>query len=473
VFACRALGTVKDGESLTSGRTPGETSTSTTGAGAAPNSRVVGGLRGHNATLSAATPQLAAWFRSVHPSSRLPRSAVAAAMVAACAAMAACSAGGAGAQHSSTPSTRQAALASPSVSTDPVIAFGKPVHAASEGRERPLGRLAFVLEVVSQSVYEFDLGRGRFLGPSPLVQDDRGHILALPGDPTVVSSNPPQGLAASHDTLVVAGGLDGTVVEIPILPDGLGTPVSIEVPVVSVMEPSGGQTVSNASTPSGRPAVRKVVILDDSRRAVAITADTRTNTSVAYLVDLISHRVLTSRQTPHGQVNAMATDGSRIALGTSNSRLVLMDANLNTVEDIGLRGQPGALAYVKDVVVASELANGTGGSAATQLERVELPSANSAVIGVAGGGTLPGALWADETMTLWAIAGSTHLRMLENGQPAGEIALCGNIRSLAVTPDYILGTCLNGAKLGLVDRSSGRVSLLDGGGFPSAVVVRP
>src|SRR5258708_7249621 len=45
-------------------------------------------------------------------------------------------------------------------SADVPIAYGKPLHAASEGREDPTGTgLAFLLDSGSRSVYEFDVAR--------------------------------------------------------------------------------------------------------------------------------------------------------------------------------------------------------------------------------------------------------------------------------------------------------------------------
>jgi hypothetical protein len=64
------------------------------------------------------------------------------------------------------------------VSRDVPIPLGTGIHAPSEPAETPLGELAYVVDSRGLSVYEFDPGRGRFLGPAPRVvaQDDRRRL---------------------------------------------------------------------------------------------------------------------------------------------------------------------------------------------------------------------------------------------------------------------------------------------------------
>jgi hypothetical protein len=260
-------------------------------------------------------------------------------------------------------------------------------------------------------------------------------------------------------------------VELQIGANGLGDPVAIQLPVTDVVEPLayGGRTVSNASSFTGRPYVSKVELLD-RHHAVAITQDIHRGTSVAYLVDLATRRVIATEQMPAGQVNAAAADGKMFVIGTNESKLVLFDSNLKMTSQRALLGVPAALAYAGGVVFASELSRQPGGGSAIQLERVDITSHRSSVM-VSTRGTFAGPVWADSTLILWAEPEAGQIASFTNARAGKEAGLCKDIRSLAVTPTFIMGVCLNGAKLAFVDRTTHSVTELNAGGFPAAIVV--
>ncbi len=171
----------------------------------------------------------------------------------------------------------------------------------------------------------------------------------------------------------------------------------------------------------------------------------------------------------------LVSDGAGlIALGTNESKLVLVDDSLNVLERRPLHGTAGGIAYratTRDFFV-SEKVTDTGDPASLRLERLHLGSSESTVIAQASG-DFAGPVFADSVAIVWALAAATQVRALESGKPNHDLTLCGDVRSLAATPRYLFAVCLTGAKFAVLDRVSGALSLFAAGGYPAAVAVRP
>lgn len=104
--------------------------------------------------------------------------------------------------------------------------------------------MAFVLDQGTRSVYVYDTARRRFIGPAVRLDPRHERFSSgyathrLPGYPTV-TAKPPQHLAVVGRRVVVAGGLDGTVVVVPIEDARLRQPRPIPVPIREVMLEGG------------------------------------------------------------------------------------------------------------------------------------------------------------------------------------------------------------------------------------------
>jgi hypothetical protein len=356
------------------------------------------------------------------------------------------------------------------VSRDVPIPLGTSIHAPSEPPETPLGELAYVVDSRALSVYEFDLGRGRFLGPAPRVvaQDDR--TLTLPGYPFVVSSHPPQQAAVAPSWLFVAGGIDGTVVIMRRTP-GLGAPRAVALPAVPVQREarSGGGSVSNASQ-TGAPFIIRVVALGDSQ-AVAISQDD-SGTSVAYLVDAADGRVLRSVQLPGGTATAAAalTGGGQLAVGMNEGHVLVLDGQLRVVADRPLEGNPRGMAVAGgDVAISTTAAAGHAPASDLWL----LDPRTGAIRHLSGAGNpYSGSVAAAGGTVWWALSDLAQVRELRtDGTMARTLGACKYISSVAAGPAVLLATCLEHSQLAVVDLSSGGRRLYDAGSWPASVAL--
>jgi hypothetical protein len=327
-----------------------------------------------------------------------------------------------------------------------------------------------VVDSRAQSVYEFDLGRGRFLGPAPRVIGQDGGTLTLPGYPFVVSRNPPQQAALAPSWLFVAGGTDGTVVIMRRTP-GLGAARAVALPAVPVQREarSGGGSVSNASE-SGAPFITRVVALGDSQ-VVAISQDD-SGTSVAYLVDAADGGLLRSVQLPGGTANAAAalTGGGRFAVGMNEGHLLLLDGQLNVLANRSLDGTPKGMAVVGDQVAISATA-AAGHAPASDLWLLDPRTGASRHLSAAGT-PYSGPVAAAGGTVWWTLSDLAQVRELRtDGTLARTLDACRYISSVAAGPTVLLATCLEHNQLAVVDLSSGGRRLYDAGGFPASVAL--
>ena len=362
------------------------------------------------------------------------------------------------------------------VSADPPIAFAHRIHAPSETREKPLGRLAFVVDSGSQSVYEFDFGRGRFLGPAPRVQTvDHGslHTIALPGYPTVIGHQPPQQAARWHDHLFIAGGLDGTVVDIPILADGLGKPVPISIPPAQMVRPDG-TLGTDASVETGQPFVAMLAVTADGR-VLAIVKPHHMNTSVAYLVDGATHQVLATHQLPHGAAVSVAESGHTfLVAGDDGHLLQLRTADLEVVQDTAIANSVSGMASAgaSSVILSLDEATPHATTGAATLVRVDLSTGRAALLASAST-PFAGAVVSTPVGVWWALPDAGTVRLIQSGGQTRDLTICRSISDIAVDASQLIATCVGSRVLAVVDTSTGRSTMQPAGGFPFAVVLGP
>lgn len=366
----------------------------------------------------------------------------------------------------------------PPISKDAPIAFGAPIVPPSEPREAPLGKLAFLIDSGSQSAYEYDFGRGRFIGPARLVNDGH-HVIAMPGYPTVLSDQPVQHGTIAGDRLVVAGGIDGTVIVVPITPEGLGKPARLLVPVVQVQEEPlyGGRSVANGERLTGRPEVDHIAAIDETR-IVAVTSSQSNGTSVAYLVDAHSMKVTKSTQLPFGQTDHILAAGDTFVAVTNEGELLILDFDLQVrhtfkIQGLASGGGPGGLSVAGGNAYITEARTIAPGAKQTpQLETIDLETGASTIQQVNIGDDLGPVLAAGGR--LWvAGANSTVVEGISlTGGPAVRLGTCRGVRAIAMALSYLLMPCTP-ASFAVVDTRSGAVTLDSGGAFPVDVTVAP
>jgi hypothetical protein len=346
------------------------------------------------------------------------------------------------------------------VSSDPPIPAGSPIHAPSEPREELRGPAIYLVDSGSKSVYEYDTSRGRFLGPAPRV-DLVQRVVTLPGYPTVVSKQPPQGGILFGRNLIVAGGLDGTVVDIPLNSKG-----ELESPHAFTLQPApvsfNRTRRSNGETPTGKPFIKLVAATAD--RLLAITHDQVTLTSEAYLLDSSSGRVLGVRQLPGGVAAAVATDGSGFVVAMSNGSLVELSLHLAVIHTTGLS------TTAASVAVSGQSAY-VGLSYPAKLVRVDLHSHRFEQVATAATG-FSGPIAASGKDVWWALPDISAIREIstQSHEEVAEIYPCRFISSMIVYQNAVLATCIEHNQLARVDLANGSVTLTSAGGFPIALI---
>jgi hypothetical protein len=387
---------------------------------------------------------------------------------------------GCGGTHGVPPSSTQSPVALTKdgvpISSDPVIGVGKPIVAPHQPREKPAGPLAFVLDAGSESVYEYDLARHRFLGPAPRVLDSHKQVVDLPGYPVSVGNQPPQQAVLCGDTLVVAGGGDGTVVAIPVSASGLGDPVTIKLPVVTVAKRSslGHGTASSASR-LGVPFVAYVAPID-GRHVLAVTQGALAAVAVGYLVDLQRHVVTAAAQLGDGDSNAAASYQGRamVALGDgtvalADSQLDVTHAKLPTPAGTATWGlaASGQTAYLSTGVFSTHV-----GNAPSQLVSFVPAQTGQQVIATDSdpiGGTIA---LAGDTM-VWARPDAPRTEQVNLATHSTTSWRTCAPDSVAAWRTQILATCTAPGEMDVVDTATGHVAKLFAGGFPVSVVVSP
>jgi hypothetical protein len=361
------------------------------------------------------------------------------------------------------PAAPRAATAVP-LSRDSPEPISGPIVPPSEERERPVGALAYLVDSGSGSVYEYDLGRGRFLGPAPRI-DLIQKVEMLPGYPTVVGSQPPQGASLTDTELYVAGGLNGTVAAIPIRPDGLGTLRSVRLPPHSVTleQRYGGAIHSNADTPTGSPFVSFVAATPVA--IIAVTSENDYATSVAYSLEPNSLAVGTSRQLSGGAAVDVAPYGDRVVAAMSDGVLSVLRADLTEERSISLGAAPTSVAIVGDEALV-----GLGKPA--RLLAIDLNDGSQRTLSTAASSE-SGPIAVSSHDVWWALPELGKLRHISLAtSKQSDSVVCPFITSVLVLRDVVLATCAKDRQLARLSVKSGKVTRAPAGSFPISIVAR-
>lgn len=391
------------------------------------------------------------------------------------------------------------------LSKDPPLESGE-IHTPSEPMERPRGPLAFVVDQTSFTVYQYDVGRGRFLGPGVRLRGVKAP--STPGYPTFVSNDFPQGAAATESHLVIAGGGDGTVVTFPIGAAGLGPRVEISPPVIPLREPCAAadgeevttnESVSFNSDEAKRPSHPSHDVVAISDHAVVAFANEPQCYSVGYLVDLSTRTVKASVQLDGNKGLRSVTPYKEgfLASDTYGRQLLQFNADLSLERAFPVEGTgtPGPLAVTGDTAIV-----GIANRQPAQLLALNLTNGSSRVLSefedpkppvfgpssgpVAASGTDiwwalstegPDTLrhlsarresdWTDRTAKL-----QTDDRVLGKDNSFADRSGCDGVRALLKLGQRLLGTCAIRGELANVPLAGGPVVVQDAGDFPNAVV---
>lgn len=337
------------------------------------------------------------------------------------------------------------------ISRDEPIPFGSPMAPPSEPIEQPEGPVIHVLDSSTRSIYQYDLARGRMLGPAGrfiAIGDAGEETRILPGYPTIVSNTPPQDLARRGGLLAVAGGDDGTVALFPEGDDGLGPPAFVSLPPVEVEPPesAGGGSVS-----TGTPFVVEVAWLDD-RYLLALASDVPHDVGVGYLVDAEAQSVVKHRQLPSVPTDAASIPdgGGVVAAFGGGHQLLWLDAALEVGRRVTLSQQPSALTVLDG-----------GDLAVTTLDPALERSGLSIVDGRMGGvreidlvdGAAGEALVQDGTI-FWATAGGVIATYSLAGDPLEQLEACPGVKRLRATGGTMVATCTDDGTLGVAPLGS-------------------
>jgi hypothetical protein len=337
-----------------------------------------------------------------------------------------------------------------------VLPFAHIVRPPSEPRETPTGSLAFVVDSYYLDVYEFDLGRRRFLGPAPRIQG-AGHLIPLPGYPTVVGGQSPQSALLLGNHLLVAGGIGTRVFSIPVSGRGLESPETISLDGPGG-EPSGGNhfVAAVTTTPGGRP--------------VALDEDVVVHTTTAVVFDPTTGRAAGYRQLGAGVVSGTAVSGGRLWLAIDAggpSRLVSLGEDLSVLSETPLSFRPRGMAADGSTLLLS----GAGPAALYALDPRGGPPR---VLDSTTKGLFGGAVALQHGAVYWAVPPAGVIREYDlASHRVRTFAACTHIQDLAVSGGELLAVCSQPGRITLVDLSSGHSQLGAGGGFPFSVVTAP
>jgi hypothetical protein len=350
-----------------------------------------------------------------------------------------------------------AALATPPPAPDPPSpAIAAPV----EARELPRGRLAFVTDSGLGSVYEFDLGRRRFLGPAPVTR--RYEYGRLPAYPTTLPEGiAPQDATIAGSTLYVGGGDSGTVVGIPISPQGLGTPAVIDLPPAV--------TRYRDQSRSARTDIFKVEPLPDGR-LLAVGRDESFGVEVADVVDPATGVSLPPTQLPGGVTIGPAVPVSGgVALAMSDGTLLVADGDLHLRQVAAIGGSPGGIAGSGGTVYVSL-------RSPSRLVAVDLAGGAVRPLDSAAHSSTAGPVAVDPAGDVYWHPGDLHLLRrvhAADGHLVATLRACVDMNTLAWSPFGLLATCLGDARLALIPTDGSGYATAPAGYFPQGIAVTP
>lgn len=340
------------------------------------------------------------------------------------------------------------------LSSDDSLGFADLVRPPSERPEKAKGALVFMVDSATNSVYQFDVGRGRMLGPAPRRIGLDSKPQPLPGYPFVVGDEPPGDATILGSHLVVAGGDSGELVVFDYDQSGLRIGEKIVLPPFDVRTESGRES-------SGRPFVVFVASLG-SDRVVALAHEARHGTTIAYEVDVDARRVVATTELPFGTPLAIAQSGSRVVATLSKGFLALIAEGL-TVSSIPIPtgahmiGAEGERLYV-------------GVNEPARLLEVDLESSKIRELFRAST-ALAGPIVVDDSALWWTLASEGRLlRLLPTGEVAFEVSVCPRLKHLVAIGQKLLATCLQEGVLVYIDPNRHQMTPVGKAGSPTALV---
>ncbi|MGI8427172.1 MAG: hypothetical protein ACR2M4_11385 [Actinomycetota bacterium] len=360
----------------------------------------------------------------------------------------------------------------------------------SEPKELAIGPLAFIVDQGSRSVYEYDLGRRRFLGPAPRISGEKPKK-QLPGYPTVVSTQPPQGATLLGNKLIVAGGSSGSIAIVPFdSRSGLGDPTYVEAPLVEVKTGArtGHAVAPNVGSPEGKPHLALVAPMGD-HTVVAVSQDTGAS-AVGYLIDLDAKKVLKSAQLSDETAGGIASYGQKVLLNVSlNKEVLLVEQDLTVSRHFPLPGFPGSISVAGNVAVV-----GTYSPSSLVLLNLE-DGTTRTVSRDSGNMTGRQPIVASKTDIWWALGPKgkqaglfqsapgpdrvRHLRSMDFSDPLGAVkesdanAPCKGIDSMVRFQKTLLLACQEGGRLGTLPMNGGVGFTTEGGFLPWDILLSP
>ena len=360
------------------------------------------------------------------------------------------------------------------VSKDVPIAEHGAIHAPSEPREHPVGPLAFVVDAGSDSVYEFDLGRGRFLGPAPrLIYLNK--VITLPGYPTVVGDEPPQTAALSHSALFVAEGSSGFVVRVPITRDGLGTPDRFHLPAVNIPAHDNVPSVSDVYGQTSQPLIKYVVPVTEEEVVAVATAGTGT---VLYEVDFGGRRLVATLPIAKSIITSITTDGVHMYAVSNDGTLRVISKDLRVERQASLDSYPNSIVVHRGVAYVAFGSPIEAIRVPAHIDRVDLKTLYSRTV-VTTDKTFSGPLAIAGDRLWWVVPGAGLLRWFAMSgsdlvRPGKVATKCKSLQGMAATSDVVLAACVGPGTLIVIDADGGEKQSpreVPGGGFPTDVVL--
>jgi hypothetical protein len=347
------------------------------------------------------------------------------------------------------------------------LASGSPlpkgvIAAPAQPRERPTGQLAFVVDSGYSSVYEFDLGRRRFLGPAPTLPAN----IRLPGFPTVLGRFAPQAATVIGKTLYVADGVGSAISAIPIEADGLGAAMTIQLPAfpIHLRPPDQDRVVTSAA-----PFIIRLTTFSDGQLLV-VGVDYTHGVALAYTVDPHSGTVTGKLEIPvaYGYAQAAASSGATTVLATDQKQLLVMEEKpLSIARVLSLPGKPRGAVFLGGALFLAV-------DSPARLIRVDTTSGAVRVIDQATEDLSGGGVATDGTRLWWTVRSPGVIREVGvQGAAAGQsstYSVCPNPTALSFTGGVLLGLCQDG-RLALVDRSTRRAWFTPAGNFPYGLAV--
>ena len=334
------------------------------------------------------------------------------------------------------------------------------IRTASEPREIPVGRLAFVSDSGLSSVYEFDLGRMRFIGPAP--STTAFGFGRLPADPTTVGHRAPQRGAVVGSTLYLGGGGSGALIVIPITPTGLGEPTFVQAPPMTVMFQGRAHPLPDLDV--------EYAVGTASGEIVAIGRSLRLGAVVALIYDPARGAFVKSSQLTDGTPQIVVASTGGVVVVTNHQIVDTLDDALSVHHVAELPGIPHGAAVIGATLYVS--IEGTP----TRLVSLDLKGGSPPTTIDIAPGKSSGAVATDgSSLVFWAQPAESRVRRIDvSTKQAADFFVCKNLTSMAWTGQgSLLATCVAKDELASFQSDGSGLAATPAGYFPIDVVVEP